>query len=46
MPVPKRAPQACRYLEQNDPPTNSDDGTGLGDLPPRLYGKLASLALV
>ena len=27
-------------------PAAEDDGSGLGELPPRLYGKLASLALV
>jgi len=46
VPVPKRAHQGWRYLEEKDAPTNSDDGTGLGELPARLYGKLASLALV
>jgi len=43
---PKRAHQGWRYLEEDDAPTGEDDGTGLGDLPPRLYGKLAALALV
>ena len=46
VPVPKRAHQGWRYLEEDDAPTNADDGTGLGELPPRLYGKLAALALV
>ncbi|HET7709648.1 MAG TPA: DUF1489 family protein [Sphingomicrobium sp.] len=46
VPVPRRAHQGWRYLEERDAPTNTDDGTGLGDLPPRLYGKLAALALV
>lgn len=45
-PKPKRAHQGWRYLEEKDAPTGEDDGTGLGDLPPRLYGKLAALALV
>ena len=45
-PHPKRAHQGWRYLEDKDAPTGDDDGTGLGALPPRLYGKLASLALV
>jgi hypothetical protein len=45
-PIPKRAHQGWRYLEDKDAPTGDDDGTGLGALPPRLYGKLASLALV
>lgn len=46
VPVPKRAHQGWRYLEESDAPANVDDGTGLGELPPRLYGKLAALALV
>ena len=45
-PKPKRAHQGWRYLEDDDAPSGEDDGTGLGDLPPRLYGKLAALALV
>lgn len=45
-PTPKRAHQGWRYLEDADAPTSDEDGSGLGALPPRLYGKLASLALV
>jgi hypothetical protein len=45
-PKPRRAHQGWRYLEEGDAPTGEDDGTGLGSLPPRLYGKLAALALV
>ena|SRR5947209_765014 len=45
-PVPKRAHQGWRYLEDKDAPNGEDDGTGLAALPPRLYGKLTSLALV
>lgn len=45
-PVPRRAHQGWRYLEDADAPTADDDGSGLGALPPQLYGKLASLALV
>ena len=45
-PRPKRAHQGWRYLDENDAPGGEDDGTGLSDLPPRLYGKLAALALV
>ena len=45
-PAPRRAHQGWRYLEDADAPGTDDDGTGLGALPPRLYGKLASLALV
>ena len=45
-PMPKRAHQGWRYLEDRDAPTGEDDPSGLAALPPRLYGKLASLALV
>jgi hypothetical protein len=45
-PKPRRAHQGWRYLEEGDAPGTDDDGSGLGMLPPRLYGKLASLALV
>jgi len=45
-PKPKRAHQGWRYLEEKDAPTGEDDGTGLSDLPPRMYAKLAALRLV
>jgi hypothetical protein len=45
-PAPRRAHQGWRYLEDGDALTGADDGTGLGALPPRLYGRLAALALV
>jgi len=45
-PSPRRAHQGWRYLEEADAPSSDDDGSGLAELPPRLYGKLASLALV
>lgn len=45
-PIPRRAHQGWRYLEDADAPTGDDGGTGLGALPPRLYGRLAALALV
>jgi hypothetical protein len=45
-PSPRRAHQGWRYLEDEDAPGTGDDGSGLGALPARLYGKLASLALV
>ncbi len=45
-PKPKRAHQGWRYLEEGEAPTGEDDGTGLSDLPPRMYAKLAALALV
>ena len=43
-PVPKRGHQGWRYLESEI--TEDTDPTGVADLPPRLYGKLAALALV
>lgn len=45
-PKPRRAHQGWRYLDDKDAPAGDDDGTGLSELPPRLYGKLAALALV
>ena len=45
-PMPRRAHQGWRYLEDANAPSADDDGSGLGQLPPRLYGRLASLALV
>lgn len=42
--LPKRAHQGWRYLETDIP--EEADPSGVGDLPPRLYGKLAALALV
>lgn len=45
-PMPRRAHQGWRYLEEKDTPTADGDGSGIGALPPRLYGKLANLALV
>jgi hypothetical protein len=45
-PQPRRAHQGWRYLEASDAPTADDDGSGLGALPPRLYGRLAALSLV
>ena len=45
-PVPRRAHQGWRYLEDANAPGAEDDGSGFGALPPQLYGKLASLALV
>src|SRR5436309_12761702 len=34
-PMPRRAHQGWRYLEDKDAPTGEDDATGLGALPPR-----------
>jgi hypothetical protein len=45
-PMPKRAHQGWRYLEEASVAAGADDGTGLGDLPPRLYGKLSGLSLI
>ena len=45
-PTPRRAHQGWRYLEDADAPRTDDDGSGLGALPPQLYGRLAALALV
>ena len=45
-PRPRRAHQGWRYLEDSDAPDTEDDGSGLGALPPQLYGRLAALALV
>lgn len=45
-PAHRRAHQGWRYLADEDSPAAGRDETGLADLPPRLYGRLASLALV
>jgi hypothetical protein len=45
-PMSRRAHQGWRYLEDKDAPSTDDGGTGLADLPPQLYGRLAELALV
>ena len=45
-PMPSRAHQGWRYLEEADAPSAHDDGSGIGTLPPQLYGRLAALALV
>src|SRR3954462_1328822 len=45
-PMPRRAHQGWRYLENEDAPSAEDDGSGIGALPPQLYGRLAALALV
>jgi hypothetical protein len=44
-PTPRRAHQGWRYLEDADAPSDSDN-SGVADLPPQLYGRLAALALV
>jgi hypothetical protein len=45
-PRPRRAHQGWRYLEEEDAPGDEDDGSGLAELPPQLYGRLAALALL
>jgi hypothetical protein len=45
-PHPKRAHQGWRYLEAAKAPGEESDGSGLSELPPLLYTKLAALALV
>ena len=45
-PIPKRAHQGWRYLEDDSAPAEDGDDSGLSEIPPRLYGKLAALALV
>jgi hypothetical protein len=44
--VPKRAHQGWRYLSDEDAPSEDADDSGMSELPPRLYGKLAGLGLV
>ena len=45
-PLPRRAHQGWRYLSDDDAPGEEDDGSGMGELPPRMYAKLAGLGLV
>jgi hypothetical protein len=45
-PIHRRAHQGWRYLEDSNAPAAGDDGTGLSELPPKLYGRLAALSLV
>jgi hypothetical protein len=44
-PIPRRAHQGWRYLEL-DATSIGTDVSGVGELPPQLYGRLAALALV
>jgi hypothetical protein len=47
VPMPRRAHQGWRYLEACDAPRAGDeDSSGVTELPPQLYGRLAALALV
>ena len=45
-PSPKRAHQGWRYLEPANLPAEDGDGSGLAELPPLLYSRLAALALL
>ena len=45
-PIPKRAHQGWRYLADDDAPGEDDDGSGMAELPPRIYAKLAAMGLV
>jgi hypothetical protein len=45
-PYPKRAHQGWRYLEAADAPGEDGDDSGLSELPPLLYTRLAAHALV
>ena len=46
-PRPRRAHQGWRYLEDADAPrAGEEDASGVTELPPQLYGRLAALALV
>ncbi len=45
VPVPRRAHQGWRYFDA-DAAVAANDETGVGELPPQLYGRLAALALV
>ncbi len=45
-PSPKRAHQGWRYLDGDAAPGTDGDGTGLSELPPRMYARLAGLGLV
>ena len=46
MPIPKRAHQGWRYFERDAAAVAANDDSGLGELPPTLYNRLASLALL
>ena len=45
-PMPRRAHQGWRYLEDAEAPSSDGDASGVGELPAQLYGRLAALALV
>ena len=45
-PIPKRAHQGWRYFESDAAAAAANDDSGLGELPPTLYNRLAALALL
>jgi hypothetical protein len=45
-PIAKRAHQGWRYYEVDASAAETPEVTGLGELPPHLFGRLAALALV
>ena len=45
-PVPKRAHQGWRYLDEEAAPSGQADDSGMSELPPRMYAKLAAMGLV
>ena len=45
-PMPRRAHQGWRYLEEAAAPRADSDGSGFDALPPQLLGRLAALALL
>lgn len=45
-PMPRRAHQGWRYLEIEEATVQDAAESGLAQLPPQLYGRLAALALV
>jgi hypothetical protein len=45
-PIPRRAHQGWRYFELDEAAVREGEQSGVGELPPRLYGHLAALALV
>lgn len=45
-PMPRRAHQGWRYLELDEASLEGAGESGLAELPPQLYGRLAALALV
>ena len=45
-PIPRRAHQGWRYFEAGSVAAAGNDNSGVGELPSRLYGRLAALALL